>query len=57
MLGSFAYVESHLGPLMPSLRAECGASYIFAGLHFSGFADGLVLVGLVEERVTRRRSE
>ncbi|MEA2515153.1 MAG: hypothetical protein QOJ59_4642 [Thermomicrobiales bacterium] len=54
MLGYFAYVESSLGPLMPSLRSEFGISYTVASLHLSFFAAGSVLVGLVGERVARR---
>jgi predicted MFS family arabinose efflux permease len=55
MLGYFAYVESSLGPLMPSLRAEFGISYTVASLHLSVFAAGSVLVGLAGERLARRR--
>src|SRR5689334_22067291 len=54
MLGYFAYVESTLGPLMPSLRSEFGFSYTVASLHLSVFAGGSVLVGLVGERLARR---
>jgi fucose permease len=54
MLGYFAYVESSLGPLMPSLRSEFEISYTVASLHLSAFAAGSVLVGLIGERVARR---
>src|SRR5262245_56667681 len=55
MLGYFAYVESSLGPLMPSLREEFGISYTVASLHLSVFAAGSVLVGLIGERIAKRR--
>ena len=54
MLGFYNYLLSGLGPLMPSLREELGLSYTIASLHFSAFAVGMILAGLVGNRVVRR---
>ena len=54
MLGFYNYLLSGLGPLMPSLREELGPSYTIASLHFSAFAVGMILAGLVGDRVVRR---
>src|SRR5215218_5789827 len=54
MLGFYNYLLSGLGPLMPSLRKELGLSYTIASLHFSAFAVGMILAGLVGDLVVRR---
>jgi MFS family permease len=54
MLGFYNYLLSGLGPLMPSLREELGLSYTIASLHFSAFAVGMILAGLVGDRAVRR---
>jgi MFS family permease len=54
LLGLFAYIETSIGPVMPFLRAELGLSYAVASLHFSAFAIGAIISGLVGERVVRR---
>jgi MFS family permease len=54
MLGFYNYLLSGLGPLMPSLREELGLSYTIASLHFGAFAVGMILAGLVGDRVVRR---
>jgi MFS family permease len=54
MLGFYNYLLSGLGPLMPSLRKELGLSYTIASLHFSAFAVGMILAGLVGDRGVRR---
>ncbi|MBA3350489.1 MAG: MFS transporter [Actinobacteria bacterium] len=51
LVGYFAYLETVLGPTMPFLRAEQGLSYTVASLHFSAFASGGVVIGLIGERV------
>jgi fucose permease len=51
LVGYFAYFEAVLGPLMPFLRAERNFDYTSASLHFSAFALGGVVVGLVGDRV------
>jgi fucose permease len=51
LVGYFAYFEAVLGPLMPFLRAERNFDYTSASLHFSAFAFGGVVVGLVGDRV------
>jgi len=54
MLGFYNYLLSGLGPLMPSLREELGLSYTIASLHFSAFAVGMILAGLIGDVVVRR---
>jgi len=54
LLGLFAYIETSIGPVMPFLRAELDLSYSVASLHFSAFATGAIISGLVGERVVRR---
>jgi fucose permease len=54
MLGFYNYLLSGLGSLMPSLREEFGLSYTVASLHFSAFAIGMILAGLVGDRFVRR---
>jgi MFS family permease len=54
MLGFYNYLLSGLGPLMPSLREDLGLSYTIASLHFSAFAVGMILAGLIGDRVVRR---
>jgi MFS family permease len=54
LLGLFAYIETSIGPVMPFLRAELGLSYAVASLHFSAFAVGAIISGVVGERVVRR---
>ena len=51
LVGYFAYMETVLGPSMPFLREELGLSYSAASLHFSAFAVGGVLIGLLGDRV------
>ena len=48
------YLLSGLGLLMPSLREELGLSYTIASLHFSAFAGGMILAGLIGNLVVRR---
>jgi fucose permease len=54
LLGYFAFLQSLLGPLMPFLRAELNMGYVAGSLHLSTFAAGMVLIGLVGDRVIRR---
>lgn len=54
MLGFYNALLSGLGPLMPSLRRELGLSYTVASFHFSAFALGMIVAGLVGERVVAR---
>jgi MFS family permease len=54
MLGFYNYLLSGLGPLMPSLREELRLPYTIASLHFSAFAVGMILAGLIGDRVVRR---
>lgn len=54
MLGFFNYLLSGLGPLMAVLRVELGFSYTVTSLHFSAFASGMILAGLVGDRCVSR---
>ncbi len=54
MLGFFNYLLSGLGPLMPFLRQELNLSYTVASLHFSAFAIGMIVAGLVGDRIVAR---
>ncbi len=52
LVGYFAYMETVLGPSMPFLREDLGLSYSAASLHFSAFAAGGVLIGLLGDGAT-----
>lgn len=54
MLAYFAYLQVILGPLMPFLSAELGLNFTVSGLHLSAFALGMVLSGIVGDRVTEQ---
>lgn len=54
MLGYYAFLQAALGPLMPFIRSDLKLNYTLASLHFSAFAFGAVLVGIVSDRLTRR---
>jgi MFS family permease len=53
MLAYFGYLESALGPLMSFLGADLHFSYSLVGLHFSAFAIGTILAGLISARLMR----
>ena len=53
MLGVYNYLLSGLGPLMPSLRQELHLSYTVTSLHFSAWAVGMILAGVVGDRLVR----
>lgn len=54
LLGLFAFIESSVGPSMPFLREKLGMSFSMGGLHFSVFALGGVVTGLLGERIVFR---
>jgi MFS family permease len=54
LVGYFAFTMTVLGPIIPFLREEQGLGYAAASLHFSAFALGGVLVGLLGDRVLVR---
>ena len=54
LVGYFAFTETVLGPIMPFLREEQGLGYAAAGLHFSAFALGGVLIGFLGDRLLGR---
>ncbi len=53
MLAYFGYLESALGPLMAFLGADLHFSYSLVGWHFSAFAAGVILAGLLSDRIIR----
>lgn len=53
MLGVYNYLLSGLGPLMPALRQELNLSYTVTSLHFSAWAAGMILAGMVGDRLVR----
>jgi MFS family permease len=54
MLAYFSFMQSSLGPLMPFLRAELNLNYSETALHLSAFAFGMIIAGLVADRVALR---
>ncbi|QIN83967.1 MFS transporter [Rubrobacter tropicus] len=54
LVGYFAFTETVLGPIMPFLREEQDLGYAAAGLHFSAFALGGLLVGVLGDRLLQR---
>lgn len=50
-LGYFAYLQTVPGPTVPFLRDELQMNYTITGLHLTAFALGMLLIGLVGERV------
>src|SRR5690242_14737509 len=54
MLGYFAFLEAILGPLMPFIRGDLRLSYTLASLHFSAFALGAVVMGILADRISQR---
>ncbi len=54
LVGYFAFTMTVLGPIMPFLREEQSLGYAAAGLHFSAFALGAVLLGFFGDRIVGR---
>ena len=54
LLALFAYLETALGPAMPFLREALDLDYTIASLHFSMFAIGGILIGLVGDRLMHK---
>ncbi len=54
MLGYFAYLQAAPGVAMPLLRADLNLSYTVGGLHVSMLALGMVLAGMISDRVVAR---
>src|SRR5689334_20461983 len=54
MLGYYSYMQVSLGPSMPFLRAEHKLNYTEGSLHLSAFAIGMIVAGLVTDRLERR---
>ncbi len=56
MLAYYAYLQATLGPVMPFLGEELSMSYTVRGLHLSAFALGMILAGMLGDRVAARTS-
>ena len=56
MLAYLGFSQSILGPLMPFLRTELRLNYTLGGLLPATLATGLILSGLVSDRLARRWS-
>lgn len=56
MLAYLAFSQSILGPLMPFLRSELRLNFTFGGLLPATLATGLILSGLIGDRLARRGS-
>ena len=54
MMGYYSYLLNGLGPVMPFLRSELNMSYTVSSLHFSAFAVGILLAGLLTDRLALR---
>lgn len=51
MLGYYAFVINQLGPIVPFVRGELGLSYTVSSFHFSAFAVGMLIAGLITDRI------
>ncbi len=54
MLAFYGFILNILGPLTPYLRIEHNTNYATAGLHFSLFAVGMLIAGVLGEIVVRK---
>jgi MFS family permease len=54
LLGYFTYLISIQGNILPFLKVELDLSYGAVSLHTSAIAAGVIVVGLIGERVVRR---
>ena len=54
LLAFYAYFLNILGPITPFLKEELSLSYTISSLHFTGFALGIIAVGLGGHLIIRR---
>ncbi|GCE08708.1 MFS transporter [Dictyobacter aurantiacus] len=54
LLASFCYLQASPGPLVPFLHAEMHLNYTIDSLHMSGIALGMIVAGLLADRVSAR---
>lgn len=54
LLGYYAYLQAALGPVMPFLRDELHINHTVGSLHVSAFALGMIVAGLMGDRLARR---
>ncbi|MCS6836186.1 MAG: MFS transporter [Anaerolineae bacterium] len=54
LIASYIYFQSVLGPALPFLRQELSLSFGDAALHTSAMSLGVIVAGLVADRVVRR---
>ena len=53
MMAFYSYFLNLLGPVAPFLKAELNLSYTVSSLHFSAFAVGILVIGLVGDRLIK----
>ncbi len=54
LLGYYGFVIDGIGPVLPNLRTDLDLSYAATGLHSSLFAVGLLVSGVIGDRVINR---
>ena len=54
LLGYYAYLQAALGPVMPFLRDDLHINHTVGSLHVSAFALGMILAGVMADRLARR---
>jgi MFS family permease len=54
LMGWYAYLQSSINPSMPFIRQELNLSFGIAALHLSAFAFGMMLAGLLGDRLGAR---
>ncbi|GCE22814.1 MFS transporter [Dictyobacter kobayashii] len=54
LLGSFAYLQASPGPLAPFFHTEMHLNYTIDSLHMSGIALGMIVAGLLGDRIAGR---
>lgn len=53
-LAFYSYFLNSMGPITPLIKGELGLSYTVAGLHYSAYALGLLVIGLLGESTIER---
>ncbi len=54
LMASAVYTISCFGPMMPFLRAELNLSYTIGALHFSAWAVGVLIAGMVGDQAMKK---
>lgn len=53
LIAFYGYFLNILGPITPFLKAELNLSYTISSLHFTAFAGGILLIGLLGDNVIK----